>query len=619
MCGIAGHLAFPRADSGVVKNMVAALSHRGPDGMGTFASGPIALGHTRLAIIDLATGDQPMFNENRQVVVVFNGEIYNYRELRAELAPRHRFTSESDTEVLVHLYEDFGDGMVARLDGMFAFVIWDAQRERLLAARDRFGEKPFLFVNDERGFFFASEVVALGAAGVCGDEIDRAALSDYLRLLYIPAPRTIWKNVSKLPAGHLLTVDRQGLRISSYWQPPVPGLRPTATVGAERIGAELRRSVRSRLRSDVPMGALLSGGVDSSTVVALMAEELGPGVKTFSVGFGRDDDEVRFAKLVADRYRTDHHEIMVTEDLISQVSDAFALFSEPLGDSSAVPTAAVFREVAKHVKVVLTGDGGDELFGGYDRHRLVERLPHLPRLAAKWPLSGTLQYAWARRAQRLMRAMGSTGIARNLALIEVFNAADRHLLLGPQGEPAADYAAIEPRGNANAAMAFDVAVYLPDDMLVKVDIASMGAAVESRAPLLDHKLAECVIPEPPAAKLGRREGKLLLKRAVESLVPAPILRRPKRGFGSPVGEWLKGPLRQFFVDSLSTNATICRWLDPAAVARTVRETVSGSANPQQGWALLALESWAQKFVRDMPQAATGSRSRTLERGSHAQF
>jgi asparagine synthase (glutamine-hydrolysing) len=602
MCGIAGHLAFPSADPGIVQTMIATLSHRGPDGVGSYHRGPIALGHTRLAIIDLHTGEQPKFNEDGRVAVVFNGEIYNYRELRTELASRHRFTSESDTEVLVHLYEEFGDEMVSKLDGMFSFAIWDARRERLLAARDRFGEKPFLYLFGERGLFFASELAAFGAAGLCG-QIDRSALSSYLTLLYVPAPRTIWKDINKLPAGHTLVVDRNGALVAPYWRSPRPGSRSETTLSAERAQSELRRSVRTRLRSDVPMGALLSGGIDSSTVVALMAQELGPGVKTFSVGFGRPDDELPFARTIASRYETDHHEIVLERDLAAQVDDAFQAYSEPMGDSSAVPTVAIFKEISRHVKVVLTGDGGDELFGGYGRYGLAERLPTLPTMPTRWLSHLGLRRHAARRGYRLMHALTTSGAARNLALIEVFNAGERASLLGTAAEEHSQSNGAA-KGNANAAIGFDLTVYLPDDLLVKVDIASMASGVESRAPFLDHVLAECVVPEPSHSKLNRREGKLLLKEAVASLVPKTILERSKRGFGSPVKEWLAGPLRGLLLDTVgSSQALVCDWFDRGAVSRTVRDAAAGQGNAHQGWALLALEAWAQRFARSLD--ATG--------------
>jgi asparagine synthase (glutamine-hydrolysing) len=564
--------------------------------MGAFHEGPIALAHARLAIIDLDTGDQPMFNEDRRIAVVFNGEIYNYRELKSELGSRHRFTSESDTEILVHLYEDFGERFVSKLQGMFSFAIWDAQNQRLFAARDRFGEKPFLYLQDSQNFFFASELAAFATTGR-GGELDRAALSDYLRLLYVPAPKTIWKNVRKLPAGHALTVDRAGMRVSCYWRPPQPGREARATVSPEDVQSEIRRAVRSQLGSDVPIGALLSGGIDSSTIVAFTAEEIGPGLKTFSVGFGRDDDELEYARLVANRFRTEHHELIIAKDLATQVPEALKLFSEPFGDSSAVPTALIFRELAKHVKVALTGDGGDELFGGYGRYRTVQRFPTLPLLPARWAgFSSTSSIT--RKAGRLMRLMTSHGLQRYLALLEVFNRRERAALLGLTEESSSFGQLGRAQGNANSAIEFDLEVYLPDDLLTKVDISAMGAGVESRAPFLDYRLAEQVIPQPLNAKLRGADAKLLLKRAVASHVPAPILARAKRGFGSPVKEWLAGDLRHLFQDTLaSRNSMISGWLHRSAVDATVRDALREGGNAHQAWALFALEMWAQTHAR----------------------
>ena len=332
MCGIAGHLAFPRADPGIVRTMTGDALPSGSRRDGSVPPGPVALGHTRLAMIHLETGEQPKFNEDGQVAVVFNGKI-----LQLPRAPSRPFVP---TSVLLGFGHRSSRPLVRRAgrqDGREArrhvFVRrWDARRERLFAARDRFGEKPFLYLDGARGFFFASELKAFEAAGLCRGDLDRSALSDYLRLLYIPAPRTIWKDVKKLPAGHALTVGRRGTIVSPYWRSPRPGTHLKPTLSSERLQAELRRSVTTRLRSDVPMGALLSGGVDSSTVVALMAAELGPGVKTFSVGFGRDDDELPFARLVANRYRTDHHEIVLQADLAAQVNDAFQAYGEPMGE-----------------------------------------------------------------------------------------------------------------------------------------------------------------------------------------------------------------------------------------------------------------------------------------------
>jgi asparagine synthase (glutamine-hydrolysing) len=592
MCGIAGHVAFPHADTEVVRKMADALRHRGPDGEGFYSNGPVALGHRRLAIIDVAGGAQPMFNEDRTLAIVFNGEIYNYRELRDEIGPRHVLSTESDTEVLLHLYEDLGEQMLSKLRGMFAFAIWDGRRQRLFAARDPFGEKPFLYAETPRGFFFASEMAAFVAGKVDVGEVDPGALSDFLELLYIPAPHSVFSRVKKLPAGHLLVADRHGTTTARYFEPPAPGSSSRAP-DPDAVRRSLVEAVRLQLRSDVPVAALLSGGLDSSAVVALMARELGPGVQTFSIGFGHEDDELPFAKLVADQYRTQHHEILVTEDLTTQVARTFATYSEPFGDSSAVPSVAVARAVSKHVKVVLTGDGGDELFAGYDRYQRLTALPHLPtrRLAA---LVERLPPGRKRaRARRLFAAAGTRGRERHRAVVEVFSLAERKRLLGA----GARIAALGPdsgHSDVDVALAFDLTTSLPDDMLVKTDIASMHASLESRCPLLDKAVAALAIPPESRLKYaGPRGSKLIFRAAIADLLPRTILSRPKRGFGSPVARWLSGPLRPMFRDLLgSPNARIRSWLDGKEIDRIVDQTVRGRCNAQQGWLLLTLEGWA---------------------------
>jgi asparagine synthase (glutamine-hydrolysing) len=577
--------------------MADALRHRGPDGDGFHTDGPVALGHRRLAIIDLAGGAQPIFNEDRTVAIVFNGEIYNYEELREELAGRHVLATDSDTEVLVHLYEDHGEQMLSRLRGMFAFAIWDSRRERLFAARDPFGEKPFLYARNAAGLFFASEMGALLAAGVDVGDVDRGALSDYLELLYVPAPHTVFSRVNKLAAGHLLLADRRGVETRPYYEPPTPGSTTKAPSPAD-VRRSLEEAVHLQLRSDVPIAALLSGGLDSSAVVALMARELGPGVQTFSVGFGGEDDELPFAKLVADRYRTDHHEILVTDRLTDQVEQAFAAYSEPFGDSSSVPTVTVARAVARHVKVVLTGDGGDEMFAGYERYRRIAALPRLPTgRVATW-LDRLPPGARRARARRMLAAVGSGGRERHRALVEVFSRSDRERLLGG----AARTAALGPESGASdvdTAIAFDLATSLGDDMLVKTDIASMRSSLESRCPLLDKGVAALAVPPVSRLKQDGQQGKLIFRQAIGDLLPPQILARPKRGFGSPVSEWLRGPLRDMFLDRVgSPSARIRTWLDGKEIDRIVRATLAARCNAQQGWLLLALESWA--FARLRP-------------------
>jgi asparagine synthase (glutamine-hydrolysing) len=597
MCGIAGQLAFPTADERAVSRMRDALAHRGPDGDGFLHDGPIALAHRRLSIIDLAGGAQPIFNEDDSIAVVFNGEIYNYRELLDELRPRHQLRTQSDTEVLVHLYEELGVDMLARLRGMFAFALWDKRRRRLLLARDRFGEKPILYTHERGVLSFASEMPAIRAAAASTSEIDLEAVSAYLEVLYVPAPHTIFERIHKLPAGHYLLADERGVEVRRYYSPPRSGTRSTPPGRApdlvRRVRTALEDAVRLQVRSDVPIAALLSGGIDSSAVVGLMAQELGPGVKTFSVGFGRDDDELPWARMVAERHRTEHHELMVTDDLLTQVAESFATFGEPFGDNSSVPTLAVCRAVAQHVKVVLTGDGGDELFAGYPRYRRVGRIPHFApaRLAA--PVIERLPEFRLRSAlRRGADVVGRRNAARNRALIEVFSPHERKQLLG-RAIPALRAA---PGGSdIDAAIEFDLDVYLPDDLLVKMDLSAMHWSLESRCPLLDHPVAELVVPPVSGEKQSRTEGKLLFKAAVADLLPDAILRRQKRGFGSPVDAWLRGPLRSLFIDLVrSPSARTKKWLDAAAVDRVVDGVLAGRRSGHQGWALLALEGWARR-------------------------
>jgi asparagine synthase (glutamine-hydrolysing) len=600
MCGIAGHVAFPSADALAVARMTAALTHRGPDGYGELTDGPVALGHTRLSIIDIDGGAQPMFNEDRSIAVIFNGEIYNYRELRDDLRSRHQLRTSSDTEVLVHLYEDLGEEMLHVLRGMFAFAIWDARSNRLFAARDPFGEKPLYYASTRDGLYFASELAALQRAGLDLGGIDRDALGDYLELLYIPAPRTIWRAVKKLPAGTFLSFDRSGLRTHRYYRPPLSGSSTGPPADVCTVQETLGEAAKLRLRSDVPVGVLLSGGLDSSTVVALVAPHTNK-LRTFSVGFGDDTDEFPYARMVAERYGTEHHELLIRRDLVADVERAFDAYSEPFGDTSSVPSVAVYRQIGAHMKVVLTGDGGDELFAGYGRYRTVQHLPYVPGAVR---VARLLDHITARRgaerACRALRLIGSRGAGRARSFMEVFSQVRRHALLG---EHTSSYAFADGAGSAgDSAIAFDLNVYLPDDLLVKTDTAAMRSSVEARCPILDVELARTVVPEPLKRKQNRRMGKLLLRRVARNLLPPPLLQRSKSGFGSPVGPWLYGPLRQFCLDYLARDTAIIRgWLDGKAIDRVLREALAGRGNPYQAWSLLALEGWAARFYRSVAE------------------
>ena len=596
MCGLAGHLAFPRGDLACARRMANALAHRGPDGSGEAQLGPLALAHRRLSIIDLQGGAQPM--RQRALTIAFNGEIYNYRELRDELQQAGRsFRTASDTEVLLQLYEVAGEAMLPRLRGMFAFALWDERQGALLLARDAFGEKPLVYCEERGQLWFASEIQALQAGGAPVGQLDRQALSDYLELLYVPAPGAIWTQVRKLPAGHLLRADARGTAVRRWYEPPEPG----AGVGAARktapsrlaVRALLEESVRLQLRSDVPVGALLSGGLDSSAVVALMTRAAGK-VRTFSVGFGEADDELPEARKIAHRFRTDHQEILLSGKAAEDAQPAIASCGEPFGDSSIVPTWAVFRAVARECKVVLTGDGGDELFAGYGRYLRARRLPHSLRAArAAELLRQVVPGSQRARLGRAARTLGSSGAARARALSEVFSLEERQLLLHATARTARG-ASYEPEDDVDAALAFDLEVYLPDDLLYKVDTAAMRFSVESRAPLLDVRLAAAVIPPASRHKLGAVRGKRLLRAAVSDLLPFSTLTREKRGFGSPIASWLRGPLRAMFSDLVRPpSARIRTFFDPRGVDRILELSLGPRGNPHQAWALFALEIWAR--------------------------
>lgn len=591
MCGIAGQLAFDGPKVKAVETALRALHHRGPDGTGIYADQHIAMAHARLAIVDLEGGAQPIFNEDESVCIVFNGEIYNYSELRRELKHRHQFKTEGDTEVLVHLYEDLGASLFERIDGMFSLAIWDKRRKQLLCARDRFGEKPFYYSYDKGVFSFASELWALLSAGLVKAEIDERALSTFLELLYIPAPITILREVRKLQPGWMLTVDSRGLAERCYWRPPVPGeARPEEVLGDEQLLQLLRQAVESRMHADVDVAALLSGGIDSSVVTALMAQSSSRRIKTFTVGFGKDTRDLELARLVAQRFSTDHVELVVSEPSPDFVTEALAWYPEPFGDSSAIPTMAVCREVSRHVKVVLSGDGGDELFGGYGKYRTLDTMPRIDM-----PLLSLLGQPFSRGglgrkiSRRIAAATLPAGPA-NRALTEVFSAPERGRLLG-KVIPPAPYG-VSANSVADTAMAFDLGYYLPDDLLSKVDIASMRYSIEARCPFLSPTLAEAVVPLNRRTKFSRKEGKLQLRKLASRLLPSAITTAEKRGFGAPLVEWLSSPkLKDAVQDLLRPNSPVSRYLNPEELGAIVADSMRSGGNPHQVWALLSLNSW----------------------------
>jgi len=628
MCGICG-VVGPGADIEAVRRMNARLVHRGPDSDGELVAEGVALAMRRLSIIDLERGDQPIAGEDGAVSVIQNGEIYNYRELRRELEGRgHRFRTASDTEVLVHLYEEHGEGFAERLRGMFAVAIWDARERRLLLARDRFGIKPLYYRVAEGTLSFASELKALIEQPGFSREIDPRAVAAFLAFNSIPAPLTIFAEARKLPPG-TLAVWRDGeLRQRRYARPaPVPAAearrRPAGELAGE-LRETLRGSVRAHLEADVPVGVLLSGGVDSAGLVALAAGEQAEPVKTFSVGFEEASfDELERARLVAGRYGTEHHEIVLRPDAVELFPKLVEAFDEPFGDSSALPTYLVSELAAGEVKVALSGEGGDELFGGYHTYVADLLAPRIGRLAAlAAPLierlpSSDAKVSFDYKAKRFARSAGLPPLERHLGWKEIFSAAQREALLagGPKTDASGGRSARRPGWDpvelyraryAETAGAeplarlqdLDLGIYLVDDLLVKTDRSSMAHSLELRVPFLDNEVAALALGLARPLKVRGTAKKRLLRRALAPLLPKQVLRGPKQGFSIPVAAWLRGPLQGFARETLSTE-TLARqgWLDPAAVTRLLDDHCAGREDlSRQLWGLIAFTLWFDRYA-----------------------
>jgi asparagine synthase (glutamine-hydrolysing) len=620
MCGICGVVASEREgapDLEAVERMSRRLVHRGPDDDGLFHSGPVALAARRLSIIDLDHGHQPIANEDGSVVVVQNGEIYNYRELMRELSGRgHEFRTDCDTEVLVHLYEEHGDAFLERLRGMFAIALWDDRRRRLLLARDRFGIKPLYYSAEEGGLSFASELKAMLEQPGLSREIDPRAVAAYLAFNSIPAPLTIFAAARKLPPGHLLAWEGGEISISRFARPtPVPAAEVRREPAAD-LAAELREvledSVRAHLVADVPVGVLLSGGVDSGGLAALAATHSADPVRTFSIGFEESGfDELERARLVAERYGTDHHELILRPDAIDLLPKLVEAFDEPFGDSSALPTYLVSELAAGEVKVALSGEGGDELFGGYYTYVADLLAPRVGRLAAlAGPLAEALPSSDARvgfdyKAKRFARAAANPDpLSRHHGWKEIFSPAQRVALLGRSDgwDPVdlyrdryAETAGAEPLARLQDV---DLGIYLVDDLLVKTDRLSMAHSLELRVPFLDERVAGFAMALPTRHKVRGFAKKRLLRRALAPLLPKEILRGRKQGFSIPLAAWLRGPLEPFARETLAAPALERQGLlDPGAVASILDRHCSGQEDlSRQLWGLMALTLWFDRYA-----------------------
>jgi asparagine synthase (glutamine-hydrolysing) len=626
MCGIAGFIDLWLSGKGsvvedrdlVIDRMCRRISHRGPDDQGVMVKSGVALGMRRLSIIDLLSGHQPISGEDNSVTIVFNGEIYNFLELKPQLEARgHTFKTNSDTEAIVHAYEEFGTECLQLLRGMFAFAIWDDKTRTLFIARDRTGKKPLYYTTTPGGtFVFGSELKSVLEHPEVSRELDNEGLDAYLTLGYVPDPLSIFRRIHKLPPGHYLTFREGQVRINQYWDFNFLATEDrTEAEYLEELRGLLEESVRLRLISDVPLGAFLSGGIDSSTVVALMARHMGQPVKTFSIGFHEDSyNELKYARLTAEKFGTDHHEFFVTPDICSIVDELVWHFDEPFADSSAIPTYMVSKLARDHVTVVLSGDGGDELFAGYTRYVVdrkregFARLPKPLRENVMRPLSERLPHsAWGRN---YLHNVSLDPISRYLDSVSVFTSLNRQSLyssafksrLGSSSYVNTLFDDLVNRVTTGESLDqllyLDSKTYLPGDILTKVDRMSMAVSLEARAPLLDHKLVDFVTRVPASMKLAGFETKYLLKRAVQDLVPPEILNRPKQGFGVPIQEWINQQLRSRVRETLTEPRTQQRgYLNNHYVNVLLDEHERGRRDHSMGlWALFMLELWHRQFL-----------------------
>lgn len=618
MCGIAGILRLDGTDANpdTTRAMSDRLRRRGPDGEGIYIDNAVGLGHRRLSIIDLEGGRQPIANEDGTVWVTCNGEIYNFAELRHQLEQKgHRFRTRSDTEVIVHAYEEWGEESVKRLRGMFAFAVWDARRGRLFLARDRVGIKPLFYLQLPGVFAFASEIQALFALAEFEPTVDLQALDLYLHFQYIPAPFSIYREVRKLPPAHSLVVsaERGANEPTRYWNLNFkPNSKLSEGEWVERLDAALSETVRSHLVSDVPFGAFLSGGVDSSMVVAYMSQALNQPVKTFSIRFDQANfDEGSYAQEVANRFHTEHHEKFVRPNALEILPALVRHYGEPFGDSSSIPTYYVAQAAAEHVKMVLSGDGGDEIFAGYSRY---EHLVHTHRKPTgiyrevRYALGGAarslgmrppLPAPWATWYQMVAGVDDESG--ERLWLPDY-----RHLRAKTTSWFQGQCNRLQAPDLCSQFQYLDITTYLPDDILTKVDVASMYHGLEVRVPLLDHLFMELVAEIPSDLKLkrngetngSRMVGKYLLKKTGERFYPAAFLNRPKRGFEVPIRDWFAGELRpELETRLLNPAGRLGDFFDLNYIRSLIEEHAVRRCHTPRLWSLLFLSEWFQHQLR----------------------
>ncbi|MDD5688003.1 MAG: asparagine synthase (glutamine-hydrolyzing) [Elusimicrobia bacterium] len=623
MCGITGIYNFgnnKHIERNILSKMCDIIKHRGPDSEGLFLENEIGLGIRRLAIIDLKTGDQPIHNEDNTIWIVLNGEIYNYLELRTELEKKHKFYTKTDTEIIVHLYEDYGEKCVQYLRGMFAFAIWDKKNKKLFVAKDRIGKKPFYYTLVNGSFVFASEIKSIIEYINKTPEIDLEAIDLFLTYQYIPSPKTIFSNIKSLMPAHTLTCDKNGsVRIEKYWDLDFVRKSDISFKDAcEKTKDLLIESTRLRMISDVPLGAFLSGGVDSSIIVGLMSSLSTQPIKTFSIGFEESEfSELKYAKIVAKHFKTDHHELIVKPNFIDILPKLIWHYGQPFADSSALPSYFVSKETRKHVTVALNGDGGDETFGGYLRYKAMKGSLYFSfpfqilgkklteNLASLIPFKNKkyFRYLW-----RLISALSEPVALRNIQWHYFFsNEAKENLYTDNMQKKLynSKYSYMEnifKNAPANDIMDrtfyTDIKAYLPECLLVKMDIASMANSLEARSPFLDYKLMEFSASLPSDWKLHGLTTKYIIKKTFEDILPKEILYRRKMGFGIPIGKWFKNDWKSYFQETVLSSKAISRgYFRKESLEQLFDEHISGKRNHgYRMWALLILEIWHNVYL-----------------------
>lgn len=626
MCGIAGFVNAngSAVDRAVLELMNAAIIHRGPDEDGFYVNENIGLAMRRLSIIDLASGQQPIHNVDKTKWLIFNGEIYNYQSLREDLIARgHKLYTKSDTEAVLHFYEEFGVDCLQHFRGMFAFAIWDEREKSLFLARDRVGKKPLLYSHQPNGdLIFGSEFQALLQHPSISREVDHEAIDSYLSYLCVPAPQTAFKQIRKLEPGHWLKWKAGEITTQRYWLPDFSKkIKITEEEAIEETTRILRESTRLRMISEVPLGAFLSGGVDSSTVVALMAQESSTPVKTFSIGFEEQDfSELKYARRVAEHVGAEYHEFIVRPNALEILPTLVEHYGEPYADSSAIPTYYVSKETRKHVTVALNGDGGDESFAGYERYMAMEvaeyyrRIPRSLRSALiEGPINflptSELKKTRVRDVQRFFTSANENRNDRYFRWMSTFKPALKpelyttdfaHAVAGQDASEFLDrwFDRANGSGILDATLLTDQMTYLPNDLLVKVDIASMANSLEARSPFLDHHLIEFAASLPESLKMSRFRTKSLLKKLAARLVPREVIYRRKMGFGVPVGRWLRGEMKDFLRDVLLSDKALNRGvIRGEKIRQYVDEHIDGKFDHSfQVWTLLMLELWFQRFI-----------------------